>query len=467
MDFLWQPAGQAAGRSRILAAAMNKRLLRRWRRATAGAAAEVSTRDLLLVIGPMVVLAAAVVWVAVVIVRPAPPDTIWFTSGPPGSIYGTNAEKYRQIIERYGIKVKVLPSQGALENLRRLADRKTHVDVGFVQGGLTDQVDTRGLVSLGSMWPQPLLVYHRGSQPLELISGLAGKRIAIGLEGSGTRALALTILKANELDASKATLLPLNGEEAASALVAGTIDAAFFTGDSATAPVYRSLRNASGLSIMSFRQANGYQRRLRFLSHFTLPEGAIDLGADYPPHSIELVGTTVELVAREELHPALSDLLIRAAREVHSPPSLFRDAGEYPSAQQHELPISDDAERYYKSGEHFLYKRLPFWLANLIDRLLVVLLPLVVVFLPATRIAPVLYRWRVRSRIYRWYGALMQIERDLALKARPEDRAELLQRLQEIEEAVNEIRTPLSFADQLYFLRGHVGLVRQRVQGTV
>jgi TRAP transporter TAXI family solute receptor len=444
---------------------MNKRLLRRWRRATAGAAAEVSTRDLLLILAPVIVVAVAVVWVAVVIVRPAPPKTITFSGGPPGSIYGANAEKYRQIIERYGIKVKVLPSEGALENLRRLADRKVRVDVAFVQGGLNDKVDVSGLVSLGSMWPQPLLVYYRGTRRVDMVSELAGKRIAIGIEGSGTRALALTILAANEIDASKATLLAIGGENAAKALAAGTVDAAFFTGDSVTGPILRSVRNDPDLSLMSFRQSGGYQRRFRFLNHFTLPEGAFDLGKDDPPHPVELIGTTVELVAREDLHPALSDLLIRAAREVHSSPGLFRDAGEYPSAQQHEFPISDDAERYYKSGEHFLYKRLPFWLANLIDRTLVVLVPLIVLLLPATRVAPIVYRWRVRSRIYRWYGALMQIERDLSLKSKPEERTELLQRLDEIEQAVNEIETPLSFADQLYFLREHVTLVRHRIQG--
>jgi hypothetical protein len=226
----------------------------------------------------------------------------------------------------------------------------------------------------------------------------------------------------------------------------------------------RSLRAVPGIELASFRQADGYLRKFRFLSKLTLPEGAMDLGKNYPPRTLTLIGPTVELVAREDLHPALSDLLISAAREVHGGPGLFRNAGEFPAPLARDFPISRDAERYYKSGEQFLYKRLPFWLASLIDRLLVVILPLLVVIVPATRILPAVYRWRVRSRIYRWYGALMAIEREMATKQSPEEREKILARIDEITNSVNEIKTPLSFADQLYVLRDHVATVRRRLQ---
>jgi hypothetical protein len=210
-------------------------------------------------------------------------------------------------------------------------------------------------------------------------------------------------------------------------------------------------------------------RKFRFLSRLTLPEGAIDLGKNYPRRSLELVGPTVELVARKDLHPALSDLLISAAREVHGGPGLFRDAGEFPAPLERDFPISADAERYYKSGGQLLYKHLPFWLASLLDRMVVVLVPLLVLLVPAARMAPALYSWRVRSRIYRWYGALMAIERDLTLNAAAssEDRTAReasLRRIDEIEDAINGMKTPLSFADQLYVLREHVILVRHRLE---
>jgi hypothetical protein len=275
--------------------------------------------------------------------------------------------------------------------------------------------------------------------------------------------LALKLLKANDMDGPPTVLLDLGGEDASKALIAGTIDAAFLMGDSATPQVMRSLRAVPGIELASFRQADGYLRKFRFLSKLTLPEGAMDLGKDYPPRALTLVGPTVELVARPELHPALSDLLIGAAREIHGAPGLFRNAGEYPAPLARDFPISRDAERYYKSGEQFLYKRLPFWLASLVDRLLVVLVPFLVVIIPATRIIPALYRWRVRSRIYRWYGALMAIEREMRGQHTDDQRAHIRERLDDIARAVAELKTPPSFADQLYVLRDHVAAVRRRL----
>jgi hypothetical protein len=236
-------------------------------------------------------------------------------------------------------------------------------------------------------------------------------------------------------------------------------------GDSTAPKLAKTLREQPGVRLMSFRQADGYTRRLKFLSRLVLPEGAMDLGKNFPPETMYLVGPAVELVARQDLHPALSDLLISAAKEIHGPPGMYRAAGEYPAPREHEYPISDDAERYYKSGGKFLYKNLPFWLASLLDRVLVVILPLLVIVVPATRIAPSLYRWRVRSRIYRWYGALMSIEREMMRGDRtPETRARIGKRIDEIEHAVDELKTPLSFADQLYVLRDHVASVRRRLE---
>jgi hypothetical protein len=312
-----------------------------------------------------------------------------------------------------------------------------------------------------------MMVYCRHPEPVELLSQLKGKRIAIGPEGSGTRVLALKLLKANEMDGSPTVLLEMQGDDAVKQLKEGTIDAAFLMGDSATPAVMRTLRGLPDIQLASFRQADGYLRKFRFLSKETLPEGAMDLAKNYPPRTLTLVGPTVELVARDSLHPALSDLLIRAAREIHGAPGMFRNAGEYPAPLARDFPISTDAERYYKSGEQFLYKRLPFWLASLVDRLLVLLLPLLVVIVPATRLAPAIYRWRIRSRIYRWYGALMAIEREMRGTPTPEQKEKVHGRLDEISRAVSELRTPASFADQLYVLRDHVAAVRRRLDVAV
>lgn len=427
----------------------------------------VSWRDLLVVVLPVFFVGALAIWVAVRFVRPAPPNRIRLISGPEGSMYQRHAGAYKKIIESHGVKVDVIASRGADENLEKLGDRKFKVDVGFVQSGLVeDNEDHMGLVSLGSLFPQPLMVYHRLPNPssIERLTQLRGKRIAIGPEGSGTRALALKLLKLNAVEASPTVLVDLGGAAAANALVAGEIDAAILTSDTASTNIFKQLRASPGIELMNFRQAGGYVRRMRYLTRLKLPEGALDIAENDPPRDYELIAPTVELIARPDLHPALSDMLISAAREIHGPASVFREAGEYPSPLALDFPLSEDAERYYKAGAKLLYKTMPFWLASLVDRLLVVLVPLLVVIVPASRVLPTIYRWRVRSRIYRWYGALMAIERDLLAKPGVEERQQLLQRIDDIEDAVNEVKTPLSFADQLYVLREHVSLVRHRLE---
>lgn len=428
-----------------------------------------SRRDLVLIGLPLVVVVVAVMWMAVKLVRPAPPNTIRLLGGAEGSSYRTNAEKYKKIIEKYGVKVEILSSRGAEDNLRLLAAPKSKADAAFVQGGLTEGVDISRVVSLGTVFAQPVMVYYRAAiapsgESIERLTELYGRRLAIGPEGSGTRALALKLLKANDMDEKDAVLIDLGGEEAANALIEGRVDAAFLMGDSATPKLMRKLRDQAGIAMMNFRQADGYTRRLRYLTRLNVPEGAFDLAKNYPPRPLTLVAPTVELVAREDLHPALSDLLIGAAREVHGGAGLFRNAGEYPTPVEREFPISSDAERYYKSGGQFLYKRLPFWMASLVDRLMVLLLPVLVLVVPATRVVPSIYRWRVRSRIYRWYGALMAIEREMMTERTAEQREGIIARLAEIERAVNAIRTPLAFADQLYVLRDHVHNVRRRLE---
>jgi hypothetical protein len=423
----------------------------------------VSWRDLVAIGLPVLIICALAAWLAVKFVRPAPPDVIHLIGGPEGSSYRTTAERYKKIIEANGVKVEIVPSQGSLDNLRLLADRSFRADVTFVQGGLAEDMDVGGLVSLGSVFVQPLTLFYRGAVPLERLAQLKGMTIAVGGEGTGTRSLALRLLKASEADTAPTRLLDLGGEEAADALKQHKVDAAFLMGDSATPRIIVDLMKTPGIRIMSMAQAESYSRRFRFLSELSLPEGAADLARNIPKDHVRLVGPTVELVARENLHPALSDLLIGAAREVHGSAGMFRKAGEFPAPTERDFPISADAQRYYKSGTPFLYSRLPFWLASLTDRLLVILVPLLVVIVPLTRIVPPIYRWRVRSRIYRWYGKLISIERDMLIHPEPGERERILHRLDEIENAVNEIKTPLSFADQLYVLRQHIAWVRHRL----
>jgi len=424
---------------------------------------QISWRDFIAAVLPLLLITLLALWAGFKFIRPAPPDTIIITGGAKGSSFANAAEKYRAILERNGVKLQILESEGSLDNLRRLRDPAFKVDVGFVQGGLVVDGDAGDLVSLGSLFYVPLVVFYRGEQPVERLSEFKGKRLAIGREGSGTHFLNVLLLRANGVDKTTSTLLDLSGADAAQALLERKIDAALLMGDAATPEIMRKLVHTHGIHMMDFKQADAYSRRYRYLSKLELPMGSIDFAKNMPEQTMALIAPTVELVARPDLHPALSDLLVEAARETHGRATLLQRAGEFPAPLEHEYPISGDAARYYKSGKGFWYRYLPFWLASLVDRTMVVLVPIVVVLIPGIKLVPALYRWRIRTRIYKRYGELMALEREMLNETTPEQRTELGKRLDEIEKRVNGSKMPLPFADQFYVLREHINFVRRRL----
>ncbi|MCX6953667.1 MAG: ABC transporter substrate-binding protein [Verrucomicrobia bacterium] len=404
---------------------------------------------------------AALLWVFL----SAPPRTITITSGPPGSSFERHAKAYEKELAKRGVTLKIVPSGGSLENLQRLLDPKSGVDLGFVQGGLVGDETPPDLVSLGSIAYQPLWLFYRGTARIARISELTGKRIGIGAPGSGVHSLALALLEPNGVTTDKATLVQQPGESAGKDFQAGKLDALFLMGDSAPTQTLRALIRDPEVQVYSFTQADAYVRRLPYLNKISLPQGSFDFGRNLPPQDIVLLGPTVELIAREGLNSALSDLLLGVAQEVHGKSSgLIAKRGEFPAPLEHEFTLSDDALRYYKSGKGLTYKLVTsFWLASLINRLLVAIVPILLVLIPAIRFLPVAYRWSVQIRIYRCYRPLLQLERDAATTPSAAQTAELLKRLDAIERDVNALKVPASFASQFYDLRNHVTFVRRRL----
>ncbi|MBP0589606.1 ABC transporter substrate-binding protein [Paraburkholderia sp. LEh10] len=422
-------------------------------------------RDLAWTSLPFLVFFSVLVVLVVWLVDPAPPRSITISAGTRDSSFMLYAQEYRKILARNGVKLNVLESDGSVQNLARLLDPKQKVDLALVQGGVADGRDTSSLMSLGSVSYVPMIVFYRGRGMTQL-SDLDGKRIAIGREGSGTRMLALSLLEANGImPGGDTTLLPLDGLDAATALVSNQVDAALLSGDSTTRAMMLRMLGIPGISVMNFAEASAYTRRFPYLDELDLPPGVLDLRRRLPPETVHLISPTVELVARSNLHPAISDLLIEAAQEVHGMAGLLQTAGQFPNPTVHEYRISEDATRYYKSGKSFLYRTLPFWLATVIDRLLLLLLPLAVLLFPTLRLIPALFSWRVRSRIYRYYGLLIRIEREAMRVASAEERGKLLMELDKIEASLNTLRMPLAYADGFYVLREHVRFVRERLEG--
>lgn len=396
----------------------------------------------------------------------APPRTLTITTGPPGSSYERYAEQYREILASNGVTLKILPSEGSVENLHRLSNPGFQVDVGFVQTGESDNRESGKrvrLFSLGSVAHQPLLIFYRSSTPVNFLSGFAGKKLAVGPRGSGSRKLAMMLLATNGVSpGGTTTFLDLDTDDAAKGFLDGTVDAVFLMGDSASAQTMRTLLHAPGVQMFDFVEADAYTRRFNFLTKLQLPEGAIDLGKDVPSHDVNLVGPTVELISRASLHPALCDLLLEAAQTVHGKATMLQHRSEFPAPIEQEFKISDEAMRYYKSGKSFLYRSLPFWLASLVNRILVAFVPMALLLIPGLKLIPAAYKWRIQLNIYRWYRGLLRLERELDSAAGK--REELRARLDRIERSVNSMKVPASFASQFYGLREHIGFVRERLE---
>jgi TRAP-type uncharacterized transport system substrate-binding protein len=411
--------------------------------------------------GAIVIVVLAISLAVLMFMNSATPNTITIASGPNGSLYQKTAERYKAILAKEGVKLVILPSEGSVDNLKMLSNPKIAVDVGFVMGGEVNGANIDHLMSLGSISYQPLMIFYRG-KPRKLLSDFKGKRLDIGPEGSGTHSLALTLLKANGVQPGDGTkVIDTTSDDPVQALTRNRIDALFLMSDSTATDMMRSLLHNPDIHLFNFTQAEGYTRRINFLNKLVIPEGSLDFGKNIPAEDLNLIAPTVELIARDTLHPALSDVLLEAAREVHGKPGLYKKRGEFPNPAEHEFRISEDATRYYATGKSFMYRTFPFWLASVITRALEAVVPIVILLIPALKITPVIYRWRIKSRIYRWYKALLELERNAIRCAfDPQRHDEFMQQLERIEEAANKIVVPAAFGDLLYELRLNINFVR-------
>jgi TRAP transporter TAXI family solute receptor len=423
-----------------------------------------SWRDIVFVALPSLLLVIGAFWLAAQFIKPAPPDRLIISTGGEGGAYQRFAARYKDVLARYGIALVEKPSAGSTENLGRLRNPEFEVDAAFIQGGTARPGEEDELVSLGDIYYEPLWIFYREAalRGSDKLLDLKGKRVAVGGAGSGTHHLAMELLAANGIDAKNTKLVEAGGLGLVERLQRNELDAVFVVGPTQSSLVW-ALLYTPGVRLMSLTHADAYTRRFPYLARLVLPRGAIDLTLDIPPHDTQLVSPMATLLVREGMHPALIDLLMQAASEVHGAPGVFQKPGEFPRAGHAEFPLSKEAERYYKSGKPFLQRYLPFWAATLIDRMVVMLVPLLAVLVPLFKFAPQIYGWRVRSRIYRRYGELKFLENELNENPDRHSRAEWLAKLDAVETDASRIRTPLTFSDMLYTLRGHIDLVREMI----
>jgi TRAP transporter TAXI family solute receptor len=429
----------------------------------------VSLRDLLVASGPTLLAAIAVAVLAYIWVDPAPPRHLSMATGQFNSAYEEFGRQYAARLKRDDITLSLQPSLGSADNLQRLIEGKA--DIAFVQSGSTagGQAAQAGLVSLGSLFTEPVWLFLREKAGVSHLTDLKGKRINLGPEGTGVPRLFRQVLDANGIEPTELKIGALENTPATMELLAGRIDGLVFS-SAPEAPLIQMLLQTPGIRLFNFTQADAYTRRLPFLTHVVLPRGIVDLGRDIPAQDYHLIAPTATLVAREDLHPALVGLLVKSAGEIHGKAGWFQQQGQFPSPKYTEIPVAREAERYYRDGPPFLQRYMRFWLANLFERLWVVAVALAALLIPLSKIVPPIYVWRVRSRVYRWYGELRKVEQELEATTPDEREAAregLLGRLDDIEDRVNHISSPLAYADALYRLRSHINFVRERVRGTI
>src|SRR6516165_6535823 len=415
------------------------------------------------------VTAAAIGCAALVMLGNMPPHRIVMATGPEGSAYAEYGKRYRSALAKAGVEVQLRSTAGSVETAALLRDPHSGVSVGLMQGGVVGAANTAGLESLGAVAYEPLWWFRRRENQGVGADGLRGRKVAIGPQGSGTRALTLELIKRTGMELQVGELLALDPREAADKLKAGEIDVAFMM-NSWDAPVVQQLLADERVALSGFPHADAFVALYPFLNKVIVPRGVTDLARDQPPADVTLIATKTTLVVRQDLHPALQYLLLNAATEIHSRPSIFNRANEFPAAEAIDMPLSSEAARFYKSGLPFLLDYFPFWMAALLGKLIILLIPILGVLYPMIRFLPRLYDWLMRSKILRMYGELRLLEDEIANAHGGRHTSEMIAQLDRLEEEANHTRVPVAYASMLYGLRDHIDLVREALKkhaGTV
>lgn len=411
------------------------------------------------------VILAAGIFLAFQFVGPPPPDRIVLATGADGGAYQTYGKQVAAYLERQGVAVELRETAGAVENLALLqADQGA--DAAFVQGGLAEEYNVEGVVALGSLYLEPVWVFVRRDVEIKSVADLLGKRLAVGALGSGTRTVIKRLLAANGLRPGDATLLDIPTENLSKAFAAGEIDTGFMIAG-VESDLLAALLALEEVQLLGLRRADAYARRETYLSKIVLPEGVLDLQENLPAADTQTIAVTAMLVVHDDLHPAISDLLLMAADSVFSGHTILAEAGEFPSPLNTDIDLSEGAQRFHKRGAPFLMRYLPFWAATLIDRLWVLLFPLVGLLIPLFKLLPPLYHWRIRRKLLQLYNGLRQIDPQHNPVESAEDRQLRLDRILELDTETVDVAVPKDYTDDVYKLRRDIDLVRRKLETTV
>jgi TRAP transporter TAXI family solute receptor len=412
----------------------------------------------------IILMVIAIACAALVILRGMPPHKITMAIGLEGGSYYEVGQRYQAALARESVQVELRSTSGSAENLAMLLDPHSGVSVAVVPSGIAPAGSVSELSSLGTIFNEPLWWFQRREVEGGGLESLRGRKISIGPEGSGTRVIALELLKRAGIIHEVGELLPLEPLEAGEKLLAGEVDVAFILA-SPDSPAVRQLLDDERIVLAGYPRADAMVALYPFLHQVVIPRGAGNFAKDRPPADVTLVATRASLVVRKELHPAIQYLLLNAAVQIHSGPSILRRPNEFPAAETMDIPLSSEALRFYKSGLPFLNDYFPFWLAALIGKLIVLLIPILGILYPLTRFLPRLYDWLMRSKVARIYGELRFLEDEIMIaRSSGGDTHEMIGRLDRLEKQANHLRIPPTYASMLYMLRHHIELVRENLK---
>jgi TRAP-type uncharacterized transport system substrate-binding protein len=406
------------------------------------------------------VTAAVIVFATAVMLHSLPPRVIVMATGPEGGAYYEFGKRYRAELARANIEVRLVTTAGAQENRRLLLDPRSKVDVALMQGGILKAGDSSGLESLGTIFYEPLWVFRKREDQAVGSDALRGRKISIGPEGSGTRVLALELLRLNGIEAPLGEWSALPTPVAAEKLLAGEIDVIFMMAPWAN-PVVQQLLDDERIGLLGFARADAYVALFPYLNKVVVPRGVRDLARDLPPADVVLIAAKASLVVRQDLHPAIQFLLLSAANQIHSGQTALHRANEFPAPEAPDIPLSSEAVRFYKSGPPFLHGYLPFWAAVLFGKLIILLIPILGVLYPMIRFLPGFYGWMMRSKVLRLYGELALLENEIKrARASGDDLREMMTRFDRLEEQVGSLKLPVRYGQMIYDLKDHIRLVR-------
>jgi TRAP-type uncharacterized transport system substrate-binding protein len=399
-------------------------------------------------------------WLALEYFVPSPPSAITIATALKGTTYDYFGQRYREKFARAGVKVNLRETAGVLENLRLLQSPSSGVAIAFVTGGVSDASHAPNLLSLGLIFNDPFWIFYSSGEPLDNLSQLKGKRIGVGPEGSGARYTTKRILSKANINSKTATLLPFGGDEAVDALNDGKVDVVLIPGGS-DSPAVRALLTNRRVRLMDFSMAEAFTRIFPDLVRLTLPKGAIEIDPPNPPDDVTLLGTTSKVLIRNDLHPAIVQLLARTMKEEHEGPGLFQRAGEFPTSFDPEYPMSQIAIDYYKNGPSLLPKYLPFWMTIYAQRAIAFLVASAAIVFPVFGFAPRLYAWFVQERMRKLYRRLRIVENALQAELTVAQVEVLKNELADLDRATSVV--PVRNADLYFMFRYHLDRTRARL----